>query len=129
MKKWKKPFFIERGDVYVADLGTEDDSIGSEQCGVRPVVVTQCNRQNGKSPTIIIAIITSQIKKERMDPHVILPMVKGLAKQSMVCTEQRRTIDKSRLIRYCCTLDADTMREITRACHKAEAADRMPRYW
>ncbi|MBE6002426.1 MAG: type II toxin-antitoxin system PemK/MazF family toxin, partial [Sarcina sp.] len=82
------------------------------------------------SPTIIIAILTSQIKKERMDPHVILPKVKGLWKSSMVCAEQRRTIDKSRLIRYCCTLDESTMKEITRACHKAEAPDEQKkRFW
>lgn len=128
--KRKKPFYIERGDVYMANLGSEDEVIGSEQGGVRPVVVTQCNHQNEKSPTIIIAILTSQLKKERMDPHVILPKVKGLWKSSMVCAEQRRTIDKSRLIRYCCTLDEDTMKEITRACHKAEAPDdQKKRFW
>ena len=52
--KRKKPFYIERGDVYMADLGSEDEVVGSEQSGVRPIVVTQCNRQNEKSPTIII---------------------------------------------------------------------------
>lgn len=71
-------FRIRRGDIYLADLGTKADVIGSEQFGVRPVLITQCNRQNDRSTTYIIVIITSEIKKTRMDTHVILPMVKGL---------------------------------------------------
>ena len=124
MSRKKRPFLVERGDVFMADLGSEEDVVGSEQYGVRPVVVTQCNRQNENSPTIIVAIITSKIKKEKMDYHVILPKIKGLPKQSMVCCEQRRTIDKLRLIRYCCTLNDEIMKEVTRACHKVEEADR-----
>ena len=127
--KNKKAFDVKRGSVYLADLGNEDQNLGSEQAGVRPVVVTQSNRQNEKSPTIIVAIITSQIKKEKMDCHVILPKVKGLPKQSMVCCEQRRTIDKQRLLRYCCTLSNEVMEEVTRACHKAEEADKKRRRW
>ena len=83
----KNPFDVKRGDVFMVNLGSEEDAIGSEQFGIRPVVVTQCNKQNGKSTTIIVAIITSQIKKEKMDCHVILPKIKGLPKQSMVCCE------------------------------------------
>lgn len=124
MSRKKKPFLVERGDVFMADLGSEEDVVGSEQYGVRPVVVTQCNRQNESSPTIIVAIITRKIKKEKLDYHVILPKIKGLPKQSMVCCEQRRTIDKLRLIRHCCTLDDEIMKEVTRACHKVEEADR-----
>ena len=129
MKKKKKPFDVLRGDVFYADLGKEEDVIGSEQFGVRPILVTQSNDQNEKSPTIIVAIITSQIKKEQMDCHVILPKIKGLPKQSMVCCEQRRTIDKQRLLRYCCTLSDEVMEEVTRACHKAEEADKKRRRW
>lgn len=125
----KKPFDVKRGDVYLADLGTEKEAVGSEQYGIRPVVITQTNRQNGRSPTVIVAVITSQIKKERMDCHVILPKIKGLPKQSMVCAEQRRAIDKKRLIRYCCTLSAEVMEDVTRACHKAEEADKVRRRW
>ena len=128
MKK-TKPFDVRRGGVYMADLGSEEEVVGSEQAGVRPVVATQSNRQNEKSPTVIVAIITSQIKKEKMDCHVILPKIKGLPKQSMVCCEQRRTIDKQRLLSYCCTLDKETMRKVTRACHKAEEADKESRNW
>ncbi len=125
----KKPFDVKRGDVYLADLGTEKEVVGSEQYGIRPVVITQTNRQNGRSPTVIVAVITSQIKKERMDCHVILPKIKGLPKQSMVCAEQRRAIDKKRLIRYCCALSAEVMEDVTRACHKAEEADKVRRRW
>ena len=128
MKK-KKPFDVKRGSVYMADLGSEDQVVGSEQAHVRPVVVTQTNRLNEKSPTVIVAIITSQIKKEKMDCHVILPKIKGLPKQSMVCCEQRRTIDKQSLLRYCCTLSDEVMADVTRACHKAEEADKNLRRW
>ena len=127
--KNKKPFNVKRGSVWLADLGSEDQVCGSEQAGVRPVAITQSNRQNEKSPTVIVAIITSQIKKEKMYCHVILPKVKGLPKQSMVCCEQRRTIDKQRLLRYCCTLSDEVMEEVTRACHKAEEADKKRRRW
>ena len=44
VNKWEKPFHVERGDVYMADLGPEDEARGSQQAGIRPVVVTQCNR-------------------------------------------------------------------------------------
>lgn len=93
-------FRIRRGDIYLADLGTKADVIGSEQFGVRPVLITQCNRQNDRSTTYIIVIITSEIKKTRMDTHVILPMVKGLSRQSMACCEQRFTIGRLRLLEY-----------------------------
>ena len=73
MKKKKKPFDVLRGDVFYADLGKEEDVIGSEQFGVRPILVTQSNDQNEKSPTIIVAIITSQIKKEKMDCSIKKP--------------------------------------------------------
>ena len=124
-----KPFDVKRGDVYMANLGSEKDVVGSEQHGVRPIVITQSNRQNEKSPTVIAAIITSQIKKEKMDCHVILPKIKGLPKQSMVCAEQRRTLDKQRLLSYCCTLSNEVMENVTRACHKAEEADKKRRHW
>lgn len=125
----KKPFDVRRGEVYMADLGSEDEIVGSEQANVRPVVTTQSNRLNAKSPTVIVAIITSKIKKEKMDCHVILPKIKGLPKQSMVCCEQRRTIDKQRLLSYCCTLDDEIMKDVTRGCHKAEEADKKRRNW
>ena len=130
MKRKHRPFNnIERGDIYLADLGTEDKIVGSEQCGVRPVIVTQCDYNNRKSPTIIVAAVTSEIKKEKMDYHVILPSLKGLPRRSMVCAEQRRTIDRSRLIKYYCTVDEETMEKVYRACKKAEGAERKRRKW
>ena len=127
----EKPFEVKRGDIFMADLGDEVDVVGSEQFGIRPVVVTQSNRQNLSSTTIIIAVITSEIKKERMNTHVILPKIEGLPKQSMVCAEQRFTIDKVRLLEYRCTLSKKIMKKVTRACHKAEQAERTRkhRYW
>lgn len=125
----RKPFCVEHGDIYMADLGTEEDVVGSEQYGVRPVVVTSRNSLNRRSPTVVIAIITSELKRPGMDTHVVLPLVKGLPLQSMVCTEQRFTIDKKRLIRHCCKLSSETMKEVIRACRKAEEADRIRRQW
>lgn len=125
--KWKKPFNVERGDIYLADLGTEDDVVGSEQFGVRPVIATQSNFLNKRSPTVIVAVITSELKKTGLDTHILLPALKGLPLRSMVCTEQRFTIDKQRLLKYCCSVPDSVMEEVTRACRKAEEADKKRR--
>ena len=127
INKRKKPFYVERGDVYIADLGREEDVIGSEQFGIRPVCCTQSDYLNRNSPTVIVAIITSELKKVDLDTHIILPFTRGLPKQSMVCCEQRFTIDKERLIKYCCKLPAEVMEQVTRACHKAEEAEKKRR--
>ena len=124
INKRKKPFYVERGDIYLTDLGREKDVVGSEQFGVRPAVVTSSNFLNRRSPTVIVAAITSELKKTGMDSHYILPDLPSLPKASMVLGEQRFTIDKQRLIKYCCKLDKETMKHVTRACRKAEAADR-----
>ena len=138
INKWEKPFHIERGDVYMADLGSEGLDIetrgsrqarGSQQAGVRPVVITQCNRQNRTSPTVVVAAGTSQLKRQDLPYHVVLPPTKGLPKRTMICTEQRFTIPICKLISYCCTLDKFIMNKITRACHRAEGADRKHRKW
>ena len=112
---------IKRGDVYMADL--PDEYGGSVQYGTRPVVVTQCSLLNKTSPTIIVAIITSQLKKTKAPSHVLLPNYPWLTKQSMVAAEQRKTIDKSQLLRKCGELDEDTMKKVTRALRCAEAPD------
>ena len=138
ISKWEKPFHVERGDVYMADLGSEglDDedpdsqyARGSQQAGVRPVVVTQCNRQNRTSPTVVVAAGTSHLKRQDLPYHVVLPPTKGLRKRTMVCAEQRFTISIGKLISYCCTLDKFIMGKITRACHRAEEADKARRCW
>lgn len=124
INKRKKPFYVERGDIYLTDFGNETDAKGSEQFGVRPAVVTSSNFLNRRSPTVIVAAITSELKKTRLDSHYILPALPALPKASMVLGEQRFTIDKQRLIKYCCKLDKETMKQVTRACRKAEAPDK-----
>jgi len=86
---------IRRGDVFYADLSPV---IGSEQGGVRPVMVVQNDIGNRYSPTVIVSAITSQIDKARLPTHVELPSaVSGLEKDSVILLEQVRTIDKRRL--------------------------------
>ncbi|MBZ2176023.1 type II toxin-antitoxin system PemK/MazF family toxin [Schnuerera sp. xch1] len=86
---------IKRGDVFYADLSPV---IGSEQGGVRPVLVIQNDIGNKYSPTIIVAAITSQINKAKLPTHVEISAPQyGLPKDSVVLLEQIRTIDKKRL--------------------------------
>ena len=86
---------MKRGDVFYADLSPV---IGSEQGGVRPVLVIQNDIGNKYSPTIIIAAITSQINKAKLPTHVEISAPEyGLPKDSVVLLEQVRTIDKKRL--------------------------------
>lgn len=116
-----KKKIINRGDIYYADLPEEED--GSVQAGSRPVLVTQSNFLNRRSTTVIVAMVTSQIKRLDLPTHVLLPMIKGLPKQSMVMAEQRKTISKDKLIQYRCTLDRETMKKVTRALRNSEKAD------
>lgn len=85
---------VKRGDVFYADLSPV---VGSEQGGVRPVLVIQNDMGNRYSPTIIIAAITSQTNKTRIPTHVKVDPRIGLPKNSVVLLEQVRTIDKKRL--------------------------------
>ena len=86
---------IKRGDMFYADLSPV---IGSEQGGIRPVVIIQNNLGNKYSPTVIAAAITSQTNKTRLPTHIeINSNTEGLKSNSVVLTEQIRTIDKSRL--------------------------------
>ena len=84
---------VRRGDVYYADLA---GSVGSEQGGLRPVVVIQNDKGNRFSPTLIVAPISSRLTKPPIPTHVILP-ADSLEKASIVLLEQIRTIDKQRL--------------------------------
>ena len=103
---------IKRGDVFYADL---NPVVGSEQGGVRPVLV-QNDIGNRYSPTTIVAAVTSRIKRAKLPTHVELPASQGnLAFDSVVLMEQLRTIDKARLLQHICTLDGDTMRRVNRA--------------
>ena len=86
---------IKRGELYYADLSPV---IGSEQGGIRPVLVVQNDIGNKYSPTVIAAAVTSQINKARLPTHIELSAAEfGLAKDSVVLLEQIRTIDKRRL--------------------------------
>ena len=86
---------IKRGDMFYADLSPV---IGSEQGGVRPVLIIQNDVGNKHSPTVIAAAITSQTGKTKLPTHIeIEPKQSGLKAESVVLTEQIRTIDKSRL--------------------------------
>lgn len=89
---------IKRGQVYLADL---KDAHGSEQGGIRPVLVVQNNRGNKYSPTIIIACITSKAHtKHHLPTHYYIPESIGLKYPSIIMMEQIRVIDKSRIIKY-----------------------------
>lgn len=101
---------IKRGDIYYADLSPV---IGSEQGGIRPVLVIQNDVGNKYSPTVIVAAITSQINKSKLPTHFDLSSVDyGLAKDSVVLLEQLRTIDKKRLREHVCHLSEEAMKAI-----------------
>ena len=85
---------VKRGDIFYADLSPV---VGSEQGGVRPVLVVQNDIGNKYSPTVIIAAITSQMNKVKLPTHVEVSAKFGLPKNSVVLLEQIRTIDKKRL--------------------------------
>ncbi|NVY96324.1 type II toxin-antitoxin system PemK/MazF family toxin [Lactobacillus sp. DCY120] len=105
-------FTIKRGDIFYADLSPV---IGSEQGGMRPVLVIQNNIGNKYSPTTIIAAITGRIEKPKMPTHVGITTADGVSKNSVVLTEQIRTIDKQRLKERVTTLSAARMQEVDRA--------------
>ena len=97
---------IKKGDVYYADL---TPVIGSEQGGVRPVLIIQNNIGNRYSPTVIVAAITSSRSKHSLPTHVRLTEDYGLRRDSMVLLEQVRTIDRSRLRDYIGRLEPEEL--------------------
>lgn len=104
---------VKRGDVFYADLSPV---IGSEQGGVRPVLVVQNDIGNKFSPTIICAAITSKINKAKMPTHVEINATEHeLVKNSVVLLEQVRTIDKRRLKEKICHLDSELMKQVDKA--------------
>lgn len=101
---------IKRGDIFYADLSPV---VGSEQGGVRPVLIVQNDVGNRYSPTVIAAAITSQRDKTELPTHIRVNAVSsGLAKDSIVLLEQVRTIDKRRLKEKMGTLDMRSMDEV-----------------
>jgi len=104
---------VKRGDVYFADL---NPVVGSEQGGMRPVLVIQNDVGNKYSPTVIVAAITSQIDKAKLPTHVEVSIEESsLDKNSVVLLEQIRTIDKQRLAQKVTHLEADSMERVNEA--------------
>ncbi len=104
---------VHRGDIYYADLSPV---VGSEQGGVRPVLIVQNDIGNKYSPTVIAAAITSQRDKAKLPTHIQLSCgTSGLAKESIVLLEQIRTLDKRRLRECMGTLDSKSMQQVNKA--------------
>ena len=101
---------IRRGDIFYADLSPV---VGSEQGGLRPVLIVQNDVGNKFSPTVIAAAITSQISKTKLPTHIgVYADSYGLAKDSVILLEQIRTLDKQRLKEKMGHLDEDVMEKV-----------------
>jgi len=104
---------ISRGDVVLCDL---NPVVGTEQRGIRPVVVLQINRANAVSPHTIIVPFTTKIRRALLPSHVFVPAsVGGLSKDSVVLCEQIRVIDKRRIVKVIGHLDDAYLEDIARA--------------
>lgn len=104
---------MRRGDVYYADLRPV---IGSEQGGIRPVLIVQNDVGNKHSPTVICAAITSKMNKAKLPTHIELSTRDyDMDKDSVILLEQLRTIDKKRLKDKVCHLDMQIMKKVNRA--------------
>ena len=105
---------IKRKGIYLADLGEREDS--SVECGIRPVLVLQNNMGNKYSPTVIVAPITTKLKKHNLPTHINFTNP-ALERNSMVLLEQIQTVDKSRLTDYKGDATEGEMNKIERAVH------------
>ncbi len=104
---------IKRGELYYADLSPV---VGSEQGGIRPILIVQNDTGNKYSPTIIAAAITSQINKAKLPTHIELNANEfGLIKDSVILLEQIRTLDKRRLKEKIGILSETTMKKVNTA--------------
>ncbi|MBY0121162.1 MULTISPECIES: type II toxin-antitoxin system endoribonuclease NdoA [unclassified Bacillus (in: firmicutes)] len=104
---------VKRGDVYFADLSPV---VGSEQGGVRPVLIIQNDIGNRFSPTVIVAAITAQIQKAKLPTHVEIDAKRyGFERDSVILLEQIRTIDKQRLTDKITHLDDEMMEKVDEA--------------
>ncbi len=104
---------VKRGDIYYADLSPV---VGSEQGGVRPVLIVQNDVGNKYSPTVIAAAVTSQLNKSKLPTHIEIDAIKyGLPKDSVILTEQIRTIDKRRLKEKIGHIDEELMNSVNDA--------------
>ena len=106
---------IKRGDIFYADLRPV---VGSEQGGIRPVLIIQNDVGNRHSPTVICAAITSKMNKAKLPTHVeISAKDYGIVKDSVILLEQIKTIDKQRLRDYVCRADQKLMNKVDEALH------------
>ena len=104
---------IKRGDIFYADLRPV---VGSEQGGIRPVLIIQNDTGSKHSPTVISAAITSQMHKSKLPTHVELDSARyDMVKDSVILFEQLRTIDKRRLKDKVCHLDNDIIGQVNKA--------------
>lgn len=104
---------IKRGDIFYADLRPV---VGSEQGGVRPVLIIQNDTGNRHSPTVICAAITSKMNEAKLPTHVeIKARQYELVKDSVILLEQVRTIDKKRLKEKVCHLDCEILKKVDEA--------------
>ena len=104
---------IRRGDIYYADLRPV---VGSEQGGVRPVLIIQNDIGNRHSPTVICAAITSRMNKAKLPTHIELNAVRyHMVKDSVILLDKLRTIDKVRLKDKICHLDSEIMEKVGKA--------------
>ena len=104
---------MKRGEIYRASL---DPVVGSEQGGIRPVLIVQNDMGNRHSPTVIVAAITSRMKKPGLPTHVPLSAAEcGLKQDSVVLMEQVRTLEKTRLTKYLGAVPPATMRRVDEA--------------
>lgn len=104
---------IKRGDIFYADLSPV---VGSEQGGLRPVLIIQNDIGNKHSPTVIISAITSQMTKAKLPTHITLPaQIYNLKYDSVLLLEQVRTIDKKRLKSYISSMPTNKMNDVDEA--------------
>ena len=104
---------VQRGDMFYADL---TPSVGSEQDGIRPILIIQNDTGNKHSQTVIVAIITSKLMtKAKLPTHCHVKAQQGLGRDSLVLLEQIRTLDKKRLLEYIGSLNDESMRRVDRA--------------
>ena len=104
---------IRRGDIFYADLRPV---IGSEQGGIRPVLIIQNDTGNRHSPTVIVAAITSRMTKAKLPTHIKIDKEKcDIVKDSVILLEQLRTIDNKRLKDKVCHLDGEILKTVDRA--------------
>lgn len=110
------PIPIRRGDIYYINFG---ELPGSSEHGIRPGMIVQNNIGNRHAPTVIVAAITSSVKKLNQPTHVYIGTRFGLDRPSMLMTEQLFTVDKSSLLRYIGTVDSDFLLEANRALNRS----------